>query len=147
MLTLQARQSLFHRPDRPTLVFQQLLNRRPFLIERTDVSVLDELALRVFIKPTQWQALSSTDIRPIGIDATRPFAVEERTHAARVRRPLCEQLRILLADPFGLNVEHGQVIDTALTAPAPAMETCPMFIRNPAGLDINRVVQDSQQWE
>ena len=126
---LEAREALFHRPDRPALLGGQGLDGRPCVVERADVAKLAHLgsvaiALLALLDPSQWEALRPADVGPVRVDPARLLGVEKRASTGRSRRTMREQLGMMAANPVSLDVEHRQSVDAARAAAAATVEAC-----------------------
>jgi hypothetical protein len=144
-LLLQFRESFLDRPDRPAFVCRQLLDRRPFIVQRTDVSKLDKFPAVRFVNPSQWQTLSSADIWPIGINAAGSVSIEKCAGPGQMRLLFREQNCVVESDVFRLNLKNSQFIDTALAATASALQACAMSVRDLACAIIHFAVESPQR--
>ena len=108
-MLLQFRESFLDWPDHPAFVCRQLLDRCPFVVERTDVSKLNQFSAVTFVDPTQWQTLSPADIWPIGINAASSVSIEKCAGSRLVRLLLHEQGRVVKADVIRLNLKNSQL--------------------------------------
>jgi hypothetical protein len=94
--------------NQPTVVLvEQIEGRAAVEIQRTDVATLLDLIRFVLEDDPERQALGSTDVGSVVIDAACPGAVEKRTRTRRMGLPVPQELGMRTANSLGLDLRDG----------------------------------------
>lgn len=96
----------------------------PLVVQGADVSQLHSDAVRVLFDPAEGQSLGSAHVRTVFVDPAGARLIEERAGAFRMRITACEQVGMMASNILRFDIEDSEIIDTALMAPAAALETC-----------------------
>ena len=105
----------------PTLTWLQIGDERALNVELADVAILDCAAISGSLEPADREALSAAHIGPTRVDPAGPLRVEECARPRRMGLLVTQELALLGADPLRLDLEHGDVVDTATAATPTAL--------------------------
>ncbi len=121
-MMLKLREPLFEWADGPAVLWRKFLDGCSSLIERADVTHLDDVPVLILVHPAEGQALGPADVGPVLIDAAVSCLIQERAGAFCMGCSVLQQVGMMLPDVLRLDRENGDVVHAAGAASRSAVE-------------------------